>query len=209
MDEARAQAARDAVSKQVNKLRRYLLRIGPRASFKALFDAVQGDMPTLSGTLRSARRMGVVAYEGEHLLQGRDDACIITLLDVDTPAATEKAYAVVVQDKGSKGALEVKDPFVFDAATHGSATCFRCGKEVMVQERVGVSNCVLHRRCFECHLDTCSVQLTAARYASITVEGQLRFYCVDHFKQLFKRNANYTTGFVSTASVESDPHLHK
>ena len=47
----------------------------------------------------------------------------------------------------------------------------------------------------------------AARYASIVVDGELRFYCVPHFKELFKRHADYTKGFRADISAESDPHL--
>ncbi len=46
-----------------------------------------------------------------------------------------------------------------------------------------------------------------ARYASIVVDGELRFYCVPHFKELFKRHADYTHGFRSDVTVESDPNL--
>ena len=56
--------------------------------------------------------------------------------------------------------------------------------DVMPVDRVGVAGQVLHRKCFECFLPECTVQLTPARYASITVDGQMRFYCTLHFCSL-------------------------
>jgi hypothetical protein len=49
----------------------------------------------------------------------------------------------------------------------------------------------------------------SARYASLVVDGELRFYCVPHFKELFKRHADYTHGFRSDTTVEPDPHLQE
>lgn len=52
-------------------------------------------MQALSGTLKTARRLGVVGFQGEHLMQGRDDHTVITLLD-----DSDKKYDIVVSDKG-------------------------------------------------------------------------------------------------------------
>ena len=53
-------------------------------------------MQALSGTLKTARRLGVVGFEGEHLMQGRDNHVLITLLD-----DSDKQYQIVVSDKGT------------------------------------------------------------------------------------------------------------
>ena len=53
-------------------------------------------MQALSGTLKTARRLGVVAFDGEHLMQGRDDHVVITLVD-----DSDKKYQIVVSDKGA------------------------------------------------------------------------------------------------------------
>jgi hypothetical protein len=207
LEDVRVAAAQSSVSKQVNKLKRWILKIGgpnARTTFGELFDAVQGDMAMLSGTLKSARRMGVVQYEGEHLLQGRDNAVVITLLDTDP---TEREYTVVVREKGSKGVQEVRDPFALDALQNTTTACYRCHQDVLPQERVGVAEKVLHRKCFECYLDNCTMQLTPARYASLVVEGELRFYCIPHYKSLFKTYADYTRGFVSVKTIEVDHNL--
>lgn len=213
LEEARVVAAQEAVRKQLGKLKVWLKKIGSRresdgklhVSYGALFEAVQGDMSTLSGTLKTARRLGIVAFEGETLFQGASDKVDIALLD-----ETDKAdYVIAVREKGKHGKDEERDPFALDKGTNAVVNCFRCKEPVQKTERVGVADCVLHRKCFECHLDTCTIQLTPARYASIVVDNELRFYCVAHFKELFKRNANYTTGFRSDKTIESDPHLKK
>ncbi len=194
LEDERVHAALAAAVMQLNKLRRHLLKLGGRTSFRALFDAVMGDMPTLSGTLKTARRLGVVKFEGEHLLQGRDDAVVIELLD-HRPAEDEVEYETKVSQKGSQASHEITDPFAIDEKTHTTAPCARCKKDVLVQDRVGVAGLVLHKRCFECYLDTCTLQLTPGRYASLEVDGELRFYCVAHFAQLFKRHGDYKVGF--------------
>ena len=79
--------------------------------------------------------------------------------------------------KGDHAKTEEKDPFAIDAQTHTVVPCSRCKAEVMPTDRVGVAGQVLHRKCFECYLPECTVQLTPSRYASITVDGQMRFYC--------------------------------
>lgn len=208
LEDSRVEAARVAVSKQVNKLKSWIKKIGVRQSnnnnnnhlsctYGALFDAVQGDMPTLSGTLKTARRLGVVQYEGETLFQGASNHVVIVLLD----ESDDHPYDVVVSEKGSvkkkkdEDDVDEKDPFALDARVAQSAPCFRCHKVVSPTERVAVSGKVMHRSCFECFLPACTIPLTAARYGSAEVDGEMRFYCIAHYKQLFNVHADYGKGF--------------
>jgi len=60
----------------------------PAISYGDLFSATMGSMPALSAILHTARKRGVLAYEGEMLMQGIDDEVLITLLKdtiEDTP----------------------------------------------------------------------------------------------------------------------------
>ena len=93
-EEARVKKFQDAVKRQLVKLVSYMNRLGTKradgrlsVSFGELFDAVQNDMATLSGTLKTAKRMGVVAWEGpETLFQTQDDTVEIVLLQNDQNA---------------------------------------------------------------------------------------------------------------------------
>jgi hypothetical protein len=202
LEDERVHTAQAAANTQLNKLRGHLLRLGRRATFRALFDAVTGDMPTLSGTLKTARRLGVVKFDGEHLLQGRDDGVAIELLDL-RPADEFVHYETKVSDKGHHASHEQTDPFAIDLATHTTAPCARCKQPVMLTERVGVQGLILHRRCFECYLDRCTIQLIPARYACLEVEGEMRFYCVPHYNELFKIHGDYSKGFVDAGVKKS------
>ncbi len=164
-DEQRVVAAQQAVVKQLVNLKTHMKRAGHReerdgkihVSYGALFEAVQGIMPTLSGTLKTARRLGIVAFEGETLFQGVSNGVDITLLD----ESDKSDYAVVVREKGKHGKETERDPFALDNQAKTITACARCGKPVMPADRVGVSDRVLHQSCFECHLDECNVHLTA------------------------------------------------
>lgn len=80
----------DAVAwtnKEVRKLIAAIARLGsldgaarPHVKFGVLFEATANLFEALSGTCRTARRVGVVQYDVEHLWQGRDDDVVVTLL---------------------------------------------------------------------------------------------------------------------------------
>jgi hypothetical protein len=167
-DEQRVVAAQQAVVKQLVNLKTHMKRAGHREDkdgkihifYGTLFEAVQGIMPTLSGTLKTARRLGIVAFEGETLFQGVSNGVDITLQD----ESDRSDYTVVVREKGKHGKETERDPFALDNQAKTISACARCGKPVMPADRVGVSDRVLHQSCFECHLDECNVHLTAGDF---------------------------------------------
>ncbi len=157
----RVEGAKGFVSNEVRKLQRWIKKIGMvtpageknegkyQCNFGDLFEAVKDDMQAVSSTLRTGRRLDVVAYEGEHLLQGSSDPVIIYLLLEDDSAKLD----VVVKDRGNLEADVETDPFAIDAERK-IVPCWRCGKDVFPADRVGVDGGkVLHRGCFECWLD--------------------------------------------------------
>eukprot|EP01098_Paradermamoeba_levis_P006577 TRINITY_DN2735_c0_g1_i1.p2 TRINITY_DN2735_c0_g1~~TRINITY_DN2735_c0_g1_i1.p2 ORF type:complete len:224 (+),score=74.11 TRINITY_DN2735_c0_g1_i1:210-881(+) len=196
MVEGRVEGAQEFIKKQIEKLKVWIQKLGkPDAQgiycveYGVLFRE-QNNIDALSGVLKTARKVGVVAYEAEHLLQGRDDHAVIRLVHPD-----DKQYEIVVSEKGDKGQEPEKDPFAIDAKTHAIVPCYRCKVDVMPSDRVGVAGKVLHRKCFECWLPECTFQLTPSRYASIEVDGQLHFYCVPHYRQMFISHGDYEKGF--------------
>ncbi len=147
LEEARVAAAQAAVLKQLLKLKGHLKGKGKRAAadgkihmlFGELFEAVQGDMPTLSGTLITARRLGIVAFDGETLFQGASNKVDITLLD----ESDKSDYVVAVRAKGKHGKDEERDPFAFDAKATKIENCARCSKPVLGQGNVLLVCCFL------------------------------------------------------------------
>lgn len=201
-EEERVIKFQNAVRRQLVKLVVYLKRLGKRnesdlleCTYGDLFEAVQNDMATLSGTLKTARRMGIVSWNGpETLFQTADDDVVIVLLQEDE----EAEFRPVVREKGSLEVEEVRDPFVLDAKISKKEACYKCGEAVEKMDRIGVSEVVMHRKCFVCHQSDCGVQLTAARYGSLMAGGEkkeMHFYCIPHYEAKYKVNADYRKGF--------------
>ncbi|KAI9031102.1 costars-domain-containing protein [Hyaloraphidium curvatum] len=204
--QGRVESGKQFIGNEVMKLKKWIRQLGAPApadskhpgklcvAFGALFDAVQDDMQAVSSTCRTARRQGIVDYEGAHLLQGSSDGVPVFLLD----DSEDTALDIVVSDRGNAAVEVEKDPFAIDSKTAAIVPCWRCGKDVFPADRVGVDGGrVLHKACFECWLPECTTALTPSRFASIVVEGQWRFYCIPHYRQMFKVGADYEKGFVA------------
>jgi hypothetical protein len=157
----RVEGAKGFVSNEVRKLQRWIKKIGTvtpageanegkyQCNFGELFKATMDDMQAVSSTLKTARRLDIVAYDGEHLLQGSSDSVLIHLLQEDDSAKLD----VVVKDRGNLESDIETDPFKIDGERK-IVPCWRCGKDVFPADRVGVDGGkVLHRGCFECWLD--------------------------------------------------------
>ncbi|KAL6072320.1 Eukaryotic translation initiation factor 3subunit A [Balamuthia mandrillaris] len=152
-----------------------------RVDYGTLFQKTMGTMPALSATLVVAKKRGVVEYEGSLLLQGAHDGVIISMLkdeieDSEIPEQEERE-AVVPQHAESTPAFS------------GPEKCAVCEKTVYQLERISANGSVFHKACFRCHV--CKNTLKLTDYAHL--DG--KYYCPTHFEQLFKVNANYTTGF--------------
>ena len=192
VEEERVRSGQELVNKHVNMLRNFIAGSGKRNSdgkisilYGELFRVVENKLPTLSGTLKTARRLHIVDYEGETLFQGASDNVEITLLDERRETVK---YEIVVREKGNVGEGEERDPFKLDALK--DERCHVCDGEIKTNtERIGVAEKTLHKKCFRCFV--CHAPLTVSRYGSNIVENDLRFYCLTHYKQLFLSHADY------------------
>eukprot|EP00037_Helgoeca_nana_P029125 m.346400 g.346400 ORF g.346400 m.346400 type:complete len:403 (+) comp27908_c0_seq1:2-1210(+) len=176
----------DAVAwtnKEVRKLIAAITRLGsldgtarPHVKFGVLFEATANLFEALSGTCRTARRVGVVQYDVEHLWQGRDDDVVVTLLK-DThdtipipmrPSA--RSIATLTRTAKSTG---------FDRASLASSRsmCHKCGTVVYPIEYVCGGDRVFHSRCFRCA--SCKRVLRGADYC-VSADGQFR--CAAHHR---------------------------
>jgi hypothetical protein len=84
-DAAAAMAA--AVDKEVEELQHQVKKLGAvgadgkfAVSFGVLYDATQDIFEALGGTLKAAKKRGIVSYSAPILLKGAHDSVMITLL---------------------------------------------------------------------------------------------------------------------------------
>ncbi|XP_034561787.1 LIM domain and actin-binding protein 1 isoform X2 [Notolabrus celidotus] len=67
--------------------------------------------------------------------------------------------------------------------------CSACSKPVYPMEKITTDDYIFHKRCFCCK--QCKKILSMQNYAPLYGE----FYCIFHYKQLFRRKGNYDEGF--------------
>ena len=100
-------------------------------------------MEALSGTLMTAKKRGVVSYDGNLLFQGGSDHVLITLLQreiADSPLPDHS------KRKAPKAAGSGFQPIV----NAGAEKCAACEKTVFAGERVGAAGKSFHESCFKC-----------------------------------------------------------
>jgi len=149
----------------------------PAISYGDLFSATMGSMPALSAILHTARKRGVLAYEGEMLMQGIDDEVLITLLK-DT-----------IEDTPDFKSFMVKRPKEETETLHPTK-CFACSKTVYPMERLGANGKVFHKGCFRCSV--CKRLLDLKAYAFLND----KFYCEPDFKAAYMAGGgNYSSAF--------------
>uniref|UniRef100_A0A665UE51 LIM zinc-binding domain-containing protein n=1 Tax=Echeneis naucrates TaxID=173247 RepID=A0A665UE51_ECHNA len=68
-------------------------------------------------------------------------------------------------------------------------TCSACLKPVYPMEKITADKYIFHKTCFRCK--QCKTKLSMYNYTPLHGE----FYCIFHYKQLFKRKGNYDEGF--------------
>ncbi|EGD72484.1 hypothetical protein PTSG_00510 [Salpingoeca rosetta] len=100
LSEKRAQQAARWIDKEIRKLIAAIEKYGKpngapdqlEVSFGQLFQETQNEFEALTGTLRTAKKHKVVAFEAETLFQGAHDHVVITLLKHEIPDSTIDTY---------------------------------------------------------------------------------------------------------------------
>ena len=142
--------------------------------YGTLFERTQDTMEALSGTLKTARRHGVVAYEGEQLWQGASDAVTITLLKrthADLPVPRRRKRGTVPSKCTTAG-------FGAPSGAHAGNKCRACAKTVYATEYVGAGGHTFHRACFRC--TDCDGKLKPNDYC-VGADGSFR--CAAHHRE--------------------------
>eukprot|EP00042_Codosiga_hollandica_P058997 m.898444 g.898444 ORF g.898444 m.898444 type:complete len:477 (+) comp60025_c0_seq10:756-2186(+) len=184
----RALAAAEWVNKEIRKL---IVEIRSRGaptptapaeiSFGQLFYETDNIFEALAGTLKTAKKYGVVDYEGDLLFQGKNDATMITLL--------KEQHDGIEVKKRRRAPAAGKPPtttgFGGPSLQNASSKCHICTKTVYPMEFVGASGKAFHKNCFRC--ETCKNILKPTDYCTNTD----KFYCTPHYTALFYSNASY------------------
>lgn len=154
-----------------------------------LFKAAEDTMEALSGTLKTAKKQKVVAYNAEVLFQGQSDAVVISLLKEAIPDSTASTYTYRQVRQASRRIQKKRLPnttgFGTASLANSNSKCHVCAKTVYPMEYIGASGKAFHKSCFRCKV--CSSVLRGDQYA--TVNGF--FYCKPHFEELFKKYGTY------------------
>ena len=147
------------------------------AVFGPLFYATDNVFEALAGTLKTAKKYGVVEYDGDLLMQGAHDSTEITLLkethdgaaDAQTP--TLIAAGVEVKKRKKLAAVGGRPPSTsgFGAASkqHTQSKCAVCSKTVYPMEYVGVADLVRPHRMHH-PTDACACRHSTRRASAAT-----------------------------------------
>eukprot|EP00042_Codosiga_hollandica_P055737 m.786894 g.786894 ORF g.786894 m.786894 type:complete len:180 (+) comp59184_c0_seq8:1671-2210(+) len=149
-------------------------------AFRPLFEATANAMEALSGTLFTAKKHGIITYEGQLLLQGINDAVVITLLQETIDDATMEKYMRVHTPSAKLTDGANKGGFTGESLREANLPCVVCTKKVYAMEFVGVSGKALHKTCFRCTV--CNSVLNTSSYATMND----LFYCLAHYDQVTK-----------------------
>ncbi|KAF1742088.1 hypothetical protein MXB_3653 [Myxobolus squamalis] len=75
------------------------------------------------------------------------------------------------------------------ATVQNTEVCVKCSKRVYPLEKVVGPNEVFHKTCFKCH--KCNCVLRISNFSPM--KG--KYYCKNHYTQIFKFKGNYNDGF--------------
>eukprot|EP00118_Oscarella_pearsei_P018656 m.192069 g.192069 ORF g.192069 m.192069 type:complete len:1478 (+) comp39461_c1_seq6:2148-6581(+) len=191
--QAKALVAARWIDKEIRKLIGQIVNWGSKnaeglyeVAFGLLFEETSNIFEALSGTLKTAKKHGVVKFMGELLLQGVHNATAITLMKDSISDSTVETYtyrefracSISVNKRKGKG-------FSGTTQQNKQNKCFVCGKTVYPMEYVGVDDKAMHKACFRCL--ECKKMLSAGNYAAL--DG--KFYCKVHFERLYKQHGSY------------------
>ena len=194
----RVQSAVDWVGGEVQKLIEEILRLGhivpggqTQVEFGCLFAETANKFDALTGILKTARKLGILWYEGEVLFQGVNDRTLITLLKEDIGEINKDTFIrtppVLPRLHRAEGSSPPGKHRKFGSGTqqYGQNQCAVCGKQVYQVEFVGATDKAFHRWCFRCCV--CQVTLSPTNFATIAD----KYYCTVHYERAFLSVGGY------------------
>jgi len=191
----RALAAAQWVDKEIRKLIDLIGAHGDNSgdgfsiTFGKLFKLAEDVMEAVAGTLKTAKRQKVVAFDAELLMQGVSDHIVISLLkteiaDSDIDTYTYRQIRQCSVRNRPPSALKGK-AFGTTTLQNANNKCKVCTKTVYAMEFVGAGGHAFHKSCFRCK--QCNGLLRSDNYA---IANNV-FYCKPHFTELFNKTGGY------------------
>ncbi|XP_065804930.1 LIM domain-containing protein [Labrus bergylta] len=105
------------------------------------------------------------------------------------PQESNRSFLKKAQDQTSESGKRVKLTKFLPACQE---MCSACSKPVYPMEKITADKYIFHKTCFCCK--QCKKKLSMQNYTPLHGE----FYCIFHYKQLFRRKGNYDEGFGHT-----------
>eukprot|EP01119_Soliformovum_irregulare_P001837 TRINITY_DN1165_c0_g1_i1.p1 TRINITY_DN1165_c0_g1~~TRINITY_DN1165_c0_g1_i1.p1 ORF type:complete len:436 (-),score=117.40 TRINITY_DN1165_c0_g1_i1:60-1367(-) len=164
------------MDKQIRTLIDIIKNNGGTMEYGKLFTVTADKMDALSGILSTAKKRGILDYEGGTLLmQGVDDHVIVRVLK--ETFEDSKAFKSQQFD-----AEEVKQAL---NQPKGPEKCYICSKTVYPTERLAPNNKVMHKACFKCKECNSVLRLDAYCLNNGT------FFCRSDYERLFRAGGGY------------------
>lgn len=189
---AKALAAARWIDKEIRKLIAQIQNWGSvnsigkyEVEFGVLFEECSSIFEALSGTLKTAKKHGVVQFSGELLLQGVHDRVVVTLLKDTIPDSNADTYTYQ-QFRACSISVHKRKGKAFGKETQQTSQrkCFVCHNTVYPMEYISADDHPMHKSCFKCC--DCGKRLDS-KYASLNG----KFYCKNHYEQKFKQQGGY------------------
>ena len=194
----RVQSAVDWVGGEVRKLVEEILRLGhvvpggqTQVEFGYLFAETPNKFDALTGILKTAKKLGILWYDGEVLFQGVNDRTLITLLKEDIGEISKETFLRTppvsprVPRTGGSSPPGKHRKFGSGTQQYGQNQCAVCGKQVYQVEFVGATDKAFHRWCFRCCV--CQATLSPTNFATIAD----RYYCTVHYERSYLSSGGY------------------
>ena len=194
----RVQLAVDWVGGELQKLVQEILRLGhivpggqTQVEFGCLFAETANMFDALTGILKTAKKLGILWYEGEVLFQGVNDRSLITLLKEDIGEIKKETFIRTPPASPRMSRAEGSSPpgkhrkFGSGTQQYGHNLCAVCGKQVYQVEFVGATDKAFHRWCFKCCV--CQSTLSPTNFATIAD----KYYCTVHYERGYLSSGGY------------------
>ncbi|XP_078018759.1 uncharacterized protein LOC117264807 isoform X4 [Epinephelus lanceolatus] len=148
------------------------------------------DFETMVSSLADEKRRSIADFRDSSFIQTKETLSVsvkaMSALYLSKVAPQDSTHSPLkpAQGQSSESGKRVKQ---FQPACR--EMCSACVKPVYPMEKITADKYIFHKTCFCCK--QCKKQLSMYNYAPLSGE----FYCIFHYKQLFRRKGNYDEGF--------------
>ncbi|KAM6970845.1 uncharacterized protein LKV04_016582 [Tautogolabrus adspersus] len=153
------------------------------------------DFEKLASSQADDKRRSFADFRDSSFVQTKDKLSVSVkamsalYLSKAAPQESHRSILKQAQDQTSESGKRAKLTKFLPACQE---MCSACSKPVYPMEKITTDKYIFHKTCFCCK--QCKKKLSMQNYAPLYGE----FYCIFHYKQLFRRKGNYDEGFGHT-----------